>query len=56
MYDPWAGRQAPVRSGVIVKRRYSLLNCRRYIQGRQTNLTCAARERFGPTTISSVRK
>jgi len=26
------------------------------IQGSQTNLRCAARERFGPTTVSSVRK
>ena len=26
------------------------------IQGSQSNLRCAAREHFGPTTVSSIRK
>ena len=41
------------------------ISCRSYtkgqsgratIQGSQSNLTCTARERFGPATVSSVRK
>ena len=29
---------------------------RETVQGNQSNLSCAARECFGPTTVSSVRK
>jgi hypothetical protein len=44
------GKRIPCRSHTKGKSR------RATIQGSQSNLRCAARERFGPTTVSSVRK
>jgi len=44
------GKGLPCRSYTKGKSR------RAAIQGSQSNLGCAARERFGPTTASSVRK
>jgi len=44
------GKGIPCRSHTEGKSR------RETIQGSQSNLRCAARECFGPTTVSSVRK
>ena len=44
------GKGIPCRSFMKGKSR------RTTIQGRQSNLRCAARDRFGPTTFASVRE
>ena len=46
-----------VVSRVVVWVREFIVDRRKaIIQGSQINLTCASRESFGPTTVSSVRK
>ena len=48
--DSRLGKGIPCRSYTKGKNR------RETIQGSQSNPRCAARERFGPTAVSSVRK